>query len=64
MTKPNAKEVRKLRLEYGLTQAACAKAMRVTTRQWRRYEGGENEMMWSTWILFQHREIWPKESDS
>lgn len=56
---PTSKEIRTQRNKYKMTQAACAKIIDVTDRQWRRYESGENLMAGPTWVFFCHREIWP-----
>ena len=60
MTIPSSKEIKALRLQHGLTQAACAKALDVTDRQWRRYEKGESIMSGVYWIYFNNRELWPQ----
>ena len=60
MTIPSSKEIKALRLQHGLTQAACAKALDLTDRQWRRYEAGESIMCGVYWIYFNKRELWPQ----
>jgi len=61
MHRPSAKEVLKLRKNYSMTQAACAEALDVTVRQWRRYEGPEKvQLSGPMWIFFKNRQLWPK----
>ena len=59
MKVPTIREIRHQRNQYGMTQAACAKALDVSDRQWRRYESGENLMSGPLWVFFCHQEIWP-----
>jgi len=60
MERPSKNQIRELRLEYGMTQAACAKTLDVTARQWRRYESGENAMSGPLWVYFKNKKLWLK----
>lgn len=52
-TKPTPEEIKKTRLEAGLTQTQAAKLIHKSLRVWQNYELGDRKMDVASWVLFQ-----------
>ena len=52
LNNPSPAEIRALRTERGLTQAAAAALVHTTGRVWRQWEAGDRKMHAATWELF------------
>ena len=50
---PSAEDVKEIRSKLGLTQAAAAECIHVSTRTWIKYESDERQMHVAFWELFQ-----------
>lgn len=64
---PDPDEIKRARIESGLTQAAAAKIVYTVPRVWQQWESGERRMHPAFWELFKDRKPitlekfeWPK----
>lgn len=65
MKKPTPNEIKKARLDAGLTQAkAAAKIFSESYRSWQNYESGVNDMHPAIWWCFLQRTKWLRAKNS
>jgi hypothetical protein len=53
LTQPEPKQIKMLRLKFGLTQTEAASIVHKNLVSWQRYEWGTREIDLATWELFQ-----------